>query len=340
MTILYRTVYNIFRKVAFFNYAFHRISESDLVNSLSVYNYIYKWLIRKRACQYTQKPPVIEITLTNMCNSRCIMCPPIVHSGKDIMSFELFKKICDESRNMGIEKMDITGGEPLLDNGIFEKVKYAKKIGFRYIHMFTNGSLLNEANSLDIIKSGVDSLTISIDSPIKEEYEAVRIGLKYDKLIQNVHRFWRLREEQKSSTPLIRINMVALIQNESSRKLFLKTFKPYGDIVEIIQSHNFGGTINDSLHFESLKEHPKYRYPCHLMFSKLVVHADGTILKCGIDCDKRAHLGNLNKQSIEEIWFSERFNNLRKKMLNYDFSELGCDICTHCQSWWIDSYAK
>ncbi len=340
MTILYRTIYNIFRKVAFLNYAFHKISESDFVNSLVVYGFIYRWLIKKRASQYTTRPPALEITLTNKCNSRCMMCPPIVHSGKDIMSFELFKKICDESRNLGVEKMILTGGEPLLDKGLFEKVKYAKKIGFRYIHMFTNGSLLNEANSLNIIKSEMDSLTISIDSPVKEEYEAIRIGLKYDKLIRNVHRFWRLREEQKSPTPLIRINMIALIQNENSRNLFIKTFKPYADIVEIIQSHNFTGTINSSSLFETIDEHPNCRYPCNLMFSRLVVDADGTVRKCGIDYNKRAHLGNLNKQGIEEIWVSERFNNLRTKMLNYDFSEPGCDICTHCQSWWIDSYAK
>ncbi|MEW6327159.1 MAG: radical SAM protein [Thermodesulfobacteriota bacterium] len=276
----------------------------------------------------------------NKCNSQCIMCSSVVHMGTDVMSFELFKKVCDEARIMEIEKMVITGGEPLLDRGLIEKIRYAKSIGFTYIHMFTNGSLLNEVNSSDIIDSGLDSLTISVDSAIKEEYEAIRVGLKYDNLIQNIRRFCNIRKEKQSNKPLLRINMVALAQNKNSRALFIKTFAPYADIVEIVQSHNFASIFSGSSYYESIDEHPRHRYPCNLMFSKLVVDADGTVRKCSIDYDKRASLGNVTDQSLYEIWSSERFNNLRKRMLDYDFSEPGCNACTHCQSWWIDAYAK
>ena len=199
--------------------------------------------------------------------------------------------------------------------------------------MFTNGSLLDDKKIKEILNSGLDSLTISIDSPIKEKYENIRIGLNFNTVFSNIKNLFNYRKKFSIKKPLIRINMVTLKENIGDRRLFKKIFKPFADIVEIIDSHNFAGGMDSC----GGKEYSQVlRFPCYLIFSKIVIDADGTVRKCSIDYGEESHIGDLKKGTLAEILHSQKVVKLKNQMLNYDFSAPGCKNCTFKESWWVN----
>ena len=61
--------------------------------------------------------------------------------------------------------------------------------------MISNGSLITEEVARGMIEAGLDAINISVDAAGKEVFEQTRIGLKYDKVIANIERLVRLRDE-------------------------------------------------------------------------------------------------------------------------------------------------
>ena len=335
---IFKAFYEVVRRNNLLNHLAHKVMQSEWVHHFPVYRWIYKSWINNKVTRVIEKPTYLEITLTDACNARCVMCPPEVHLGTTIMSHNLFEKLVREAREIGIEKMILTGGEPLLDKRLVEKIKFAKGHGFSYIHMFTNGALMTERRAFEIISSGLDSLTWSIDSPRKEEYERIRVGLDFDNVISNISKFIDIRKKMNSDYPLTRVNMVALPENRTSRIEFRKVFKGKVDIVEIMDSHNWAG-IKDELTSGPGKEYFQLtRYPCHLLFTKVVVTPLGIIKKCSIDFSEHGVIGDLKKQTLKAILHDKRLMSIKRAHLNYDFSEPGCDICTHKESWWVKPF--
>ena len=332
---LYKDFYDLVRKTPFLNYLAHKVMQSEAVHHFPPYRVVYRQIIASKAKRYLRTPPVLEITVTDMCNAHCIMCPLEVHMGKTVMDQGLFERLCVEAEELGIRNMIITGGEPLLDKNIFAKIRYAKAHGFSYVQMFTNGSLLNKIKSRELISSGLDSLTCSIDSAQKEKYEKIRVGLNFDRVVDNFLRFMEIRREMKSCTPLTRINMVCLPQNRENRKEFRNVFGGHADIVEIIDSHNWGNGTFWTTDAEGEYTQQK-RYPCHLLISKIVILPTGLVRKCSIACGKNSNIGDIRQVSLKYFLSSERVLSLKKAHLKYDFSEPGCDVCTHKESWWVE----
>ena len=253
------------------------------------------------------------------------------------MDHALFLDLAGQAFRMGIRRMILTGGEPLLDKRIYEKIAFAKRLGYTYIHMFTNGSLLNEVARGKLLGCGLDSLTLSVDSAVREEYERIRVGLRFHTVVENMRRLHAEKRAAGLEKPLIRVNMVALPENRSSRRVFLETFRDAADIVEIMDGHNFAESTeiaHDPLAWEYSQVS---RDPCHLMFIKACVTPHGHLKKCSIDYSRRALMGDLSKRSLKEVLFSKRFVELKKRHLAEDFSEPGCAHCTHRESWWVDN---
>ncbi len=330
----YLWVYDLIRKNKVTNHIAHKLMQSEWLNRFPPYEALYRRVIRQKSAVLIRVPQLLEFELTDACNARCIMCPPEVHMGRTFVDHELFLRVTREAYDIGIRKMNLTGGEPLLDKKIFEKIKFAKKIGFDYVHMFSNGSLLNADKQEQILDSGLDSFTMSVDSAIESEYEKIRRRLKFQTVVGNMKQFHALRKSKNMTKPLIRINMVALPENKNSRKAFLDTFKPYGDMVEIMDSHNYAGGINEDI---SAREYSQTkRHPCHLLFNKAVINPFGFLKKCSIDHSSLAQISDMSKVSLKDALYSERFMSVKNEMLNYNFNEPGCDICTHKESWWVD----
>ncbi len=112
------------------------------------------------------KRPVISlrISVTTRCNLNCFYChrDGVVSSSSE-MTAEEIEKICKIASELGIGKIRLSGGEPLLRDDIIDIIQRIKKIGFKDIAITTNGILL-ERYSRKLKDAGLDRVNVSFDT--------------------------------------------------------------------------------------------------------------------------------------------------------------------------------
>ncbi|WP_296880818.1 GTP 3',8-cyclase MoaA [uncultured Methanobrevibacter sp.] len=115
----------------------------------------------------------LRITLTNRCNVNCLYCH---HDGmvksKDEMTADELYTICKVAKKIGVRKIRLSGGEPLLKKDIVEAVQKISSIGFKDISMTTNGILL-EKYAQDLKDAGLDRVNVSLDTLNRETFEFI-----------------------------------------------------------------------------------------------------------------------------------------------------------------------
>ncbi len=115
----------------------------------------------------------LRITLTNRCNVNCIYCHHDgMRSSKNEMTPDEIYKICQIAKRIGVRKIRLSGGEPLIRKDIVEIVSKISSIGFNDISITTNGILL-EKYAKDLKEAGLDRVNISLDTLNPETYEFI-----------------------------------------------------------------------------------------------------------------------------------------------------------------------
>lgn len=119
----------------------------------------------------------LRLSVTDLCNYRCQYCMPeegvCKKAHQSILSVEECLDICRAAVACGVKKIRLTGGEPLLRNGILEICRGISAInGVQELCLTTNGSLLpNMASSLR--DAGVSRLNLSLDTLVPERFSAI-----------------------------------------------------------------------------------------------------------------------------------------------------------------------
>ncbi|WP_074643504.1 GTP 3',8-cyclase MoaA [Bacillus cereus] len=120
----------------------------------------------------------LRISVTDRCNFRCRYCMPEEIFGSDysflsndkILSFDEIERITRIFVSLGVRKLRITGGEPLLRRGLPKLIERLNKIdGVEDIGLTTNGSLLKKF-APDLYKAGLSRVTVSLDSLEEERF--------------------------------------------------------------------------------------------------------------------------------------------------------------------------
>ncbi len=284
-------------------------------------------------CEYF--PKYVTIETVDGCNARCIMCPRGKENTKifHYMDDETFDRIVEELKQYKdwIEMIVITGdGEPLLDKKLPDRIRKLKDIGIKYVHFSTNASLLTEEWVYRLYHSGVDDIRCSIDGFHKETYEAVRVGLNYDVVKENVLNFLRVRDELRWNIH-VRIRMVGLDRNKEEQAEWMTYWKSKvweTDKVQIMPAEPWEDFGKD--------EREKYALimqdtPCVALFSTIVIRADGSVQLCCLDTLWKYHMGNVMDSTIVDIWRSEKFRNYRHLHVEGRRNEIAA--CRGCVTW-------
>ena len=115
----------------------------------------------------------LRITLTNRCNVNCLYCH---HDGmvrsKDEMTADELYTICKIAKKLGVKKIRLSGGEPLLKDDIVEIVERIASLDFKDISMTTNGILL-EKYAQDLKDAGLDRVNVSLDTLDRKTFEFI-----------------------------------------------------------------------------------------------------------------------------------------------------------------------
>jgi len=131
--------------------------------------------------KFGRKINYLRLSVTDRCNLRCKYCMPEegveLLSHNDILSFDEIIEIVRYAASKGIDKLRITGGEPLVRRGIIDLISQLSVIeGIKDLAMTTNGILLPKY-AKDLKKAGLQRVNISLDTVDKEKFRKItRIG--------------------------------------------------------------------------------------------------------------------------------------------------------------------
>lgn len=131
--------------------------------------------------RFNRRINYLRISVTDRCNLRCTYCMPEcgidLISHKDVLSFEEILEVVKISVGLGVDKVRITGGEPLVRKGIVDLVGMIASVnGIKDLAMTTNGTLLDKF-AAPLYKAGLHRVNISLDTMDPEKYSTItRVG--------------------------------------------------------------------------------------------------------------------------------------------------------------------
>ncbi len=133
----------------------------------------------------------LRISVTDRCNYRCTYCMPSAgvspKTHQQILRYEQITQIVKEAALLGVHKVRLTGGEPLVRKGIADLVKSLAAVsGVEELVMTTNGSLLTPALARQLKVSGLGRVNISLDTLDPEEFSVLTRGGRIQDVLNGI----------------------------------------------------------------------------------------------------------------------------------------------------------
>lgn len=272
--------------------------------------------------QVVKSFPVISgIESTNSCMMKCKMCPRR-HMTRPVgfMDVSLFEKIVSQMKYNKIVSLHHFG-DPLLHPRIGELINILHK--YHISASFScNPQALTDEKIKDILDNQLDHLNISLDGATKETYETLRGGeANYEMALDGINRLLKEKLKRGLEKPYIIISIIHMKVTEKEIEDFKKKWTPEAGVNEVqvkpfIRWEGAFEDINEMADDGQLAKQNKQDFPCFWPWSRVVVLWDGRVVPCCYCYDNQLILGDLNKQTINEVWNSQIMESLRQMQIN------------------------
>jgi radical SAM protein with 4Fe4S-binding SPASM domain len=252
---------------------------------------------------------------------------------KGFMSWELFQKIIDEiaEEDKDVRIWMVFFGEPFIlkrrKPTIFDMIKYAKSKGLSDVVVNSNANLMDEDASRKLIDSGIDAIYFGVDSFTPETYDKVRVGGNYHKVVDNIRTLIRLKGELGAEKPKVFVQFVEMEINKKEKDAFIDFWNREGATVKIRPMVSWAGKIDAP----NLVLDNSDRWPCHWAMQTMSITDTGKVVTCAVDLDAMFVAGDVNRQSLKEIW-NGKLKELRDLHVSKKFSALPKN-CFECSDW-------
>jgi MoaA/NifB/PqqE/SkfB family radical SAM enzyme len=302
-------------------------------------------------------PFIINVDPSDTCNFQCRFCPtgdrklmkktPGRNHGA--MDFDLYKKIidgiCAFEKPIKVLRL-YKDGEPLLNPRLAEMIRYAKeKSCSDRIDTTTNASLLTPSKNIELIEAGLDRINISIEGVNAKQYlEFSNYKIDFETLVGNIRHFYKNRRQCEM---IVKIN--GDILSDDDKNTFYEMFGDIADgvYIEHIMSCWPEFTLNG---VEANQELGIYGQKitevlvCPYIFYSFSINADGSASACFLDWARELLIGDVQKQSVKEIWTGEKLLGLQRLCLMKKRKKhpvcANCGQMTHGQPDNIDEHAE
>ncbi len=287
-----------------------------------------------------QYPESLNIELNNTCNHQCLFCGfhgKYAHKIEPcIMNKDLAMSILEKASSLGLGKKELglyASGEVLLYKELPEIIRYAKKLGFGYIFITTNGSLGGNLLMKEIIDAGIDSIRFSVNAGTRKTYKYIHGRDDFEDVVSNI-RF--LKEYVSTLDKDINISLSSVITKKTMGEtaMIKEMFEPWVDeilFIPVMGLEYMSEELDEELSLPAYAYGVEKRDPdfvCPLPFNTLYVDASGKVRLCCQAWDANLELGDMKDDVIfEDIWYCEAFEKIRKGFLEHDVSNTFCNSC-------------
>ena len=169
-----------------------------------------------------EDPVCLYLEVTNRCNLLCTTCPRTFEELEppSDMSWELFTSIVDQFPK--IERVVLHGvGEPMMVAELPKMVRFLKERGV-YVLFNTNGTLMREKKSRELIEAGLDEMRISLDAAEPKAFEAVRGRDVFDRIVRNIRNFVALKNRMGAMKPRLSLWLTGLRETLEQLPAFIR----------------------------------------------------------------------------------------------------------------------
>jgi molybdenum cofactor biosynthesis protein A len=187
----------------------------------------------------------LRLSVTDRCNLRCSYCMPepeyVWLPREDILHFEEIETLVDIFTTLGVDKVRLTGGEPLLRRGLPDLVaRLAKRATIRDLAMTTNGVLLAQ-NAKALKDAGLHRLTVSLDTLQRDRFQQLTRYDELDRVLEGIDIAAPLFSGLKLDTVVIRgVNDDELVP-------LIEFARDHGAEVRFIEYMDVGGATHWSM---------------------------------------------------------------------------------------------
>lgn len=150
----------------------------------------------------------LRVSVTDRCNLRCFYCMPEdgvdLKKCKEILSYEELFQIIKSATELGIKKIRLTGGEPLIRKGLIDFIERINELQIEDLALTTNGTLLPEYAG-DLARAGLDRVNISLDTMQAKKFSKIT---RSDYSLSDVK--LGVEEAQKAGLNPVKLNIVLI----------------------------------------------------------------------------------------------------------------------------------
>lgn len=252
--------------------------------------------------------------------------------------------------------LNITGGEPLVRKDLFEVMKFAKELGYRW-GMTTNAMLINDNNIEKMKETGMSTISISLDGLQKSHDEFRGVQGSYTKIVENIKKlkdanflnylqittvvnklnieeleemYTKLKELQINSWRIVNMDPIGRAQDNSELELDPKDYKYLLDFIKEKKKKSKFDVTYGCTHFVGMKYEKEVRnhmFFCVTGFTTGSILYNGDIYVCpSVERRKELVQGNIRTDDFIDVWES-KFKWFR------DLDKLKCEECEKCKDW-------
>ncbi len=307
--------------------------------------------IDEKPKNYTSKPLMSTIEITSLCNYKCNHCGNNSGSqNKNELTANEIMKIINQMERFGILKLTLTGGEPLLKKDFFKILKSAAEKIPR-VGITSNGNLIDKKTSKRLKKYGVSVVKISLDGT--EYFHDKNRGYKgaYKKAINAIKNLIDNKIEVRVQSTLMQenteeiLNIMPILSNLGVKVHSIVPISPIGRAQKsfmmsplqykkyILRINKKAKELNSKTYFEirpvfglDLKTNLEVlstKYKCEAFKTTFEITSSGQVIPCSF---LPIEIGDIRKNSLEEIWESKRVHKIRK-LFNENLLKGKCIKC-------------
>jgi tetratricopeptide (TPR) repeat protein len=273
---------------------------------------------------------IVNIGTTGICNASCLHCPTN-KKGFDMphgrMSLAVFEKIIRELAEGGFTGQFNFGlfAEPLEDTFLFERLKIIKKLlPNSYVAVATNGALYDPQKHWELM-GYIDNLAVHVEALNPEVYNRLMHPLKAERVIPKINHLiedLRLREHMM-------LNLVTPVHNDNISEVaalaeYARVNGVYFNFAPLSSRAWEGGQ------YPKLSIAPVGGF-CrpNVLLDSLFIDFDGLVVPCCFDFSKSLPLGDLNRQTIQEMFASPAWQSMFDTFKGGEWSSKGA--CSRCR---------
>lgn len=321
-------------------------------------------------------PKEIQFSLTAYCNLACVMCPReadwipegftrLADEDKEVERFAKLLPLMEKAHHLTLTG----GGEPFLDPALFPILEMCDRFPGLNVSFNTNATLATPARVERAFSHRIAQLDISMDSPVKATYEAIRLNSSYEKVLKGIRNITAARDKA-AHKPRLSINMVVMRRNlheipemlglahalgiDSVCALYSQIFKkdlmpeslaavPRDEVQAVLEDcHNIAEELGITFHdliaeplgiplFGNPDWETRISKLCRYPWDNLYVFSNGNVRFC---CFTSPVLGNLDRQSFEEIWTGPKADQVRRMIAGDQYP----GECRSCYRWGPDKF--